>query len=63
MTNDWSVRKGYRKAGEALFPELKPLDFLQERRKLSTTWAFAAPAYAALTMAGRSGLNARTWSK
>jgi hypothetical protein len=35
--NDWSVRKGKRKAGEALFAELKPLDFLQERRKLSTT--------------------------
>jgi hypothetical protein len=61
--DDWSVRRGKRKAGEALFSELKPLDFLQERRKLSTTCAFAAPAYAALTMAGRSGLNARTWSK
>jgi predicted phage terminase large subunit-like protein len=35
--DDWSVRQGKRKAGEALFPELKPFDFLQERRKLSTT--------------------------
>jgi predicted phage terminase large subunit-like protein len=35
--DDWSVRKGRRKAGEALFKELKPLEFLQERRKLSTT--------------------------
>jgi hypothetical protein len=35
--NDWSVRKGKRKAGEALFSELKPLEFLAERRKLSTT--------------------------
>jgi predicted phage terminase large subunit-like protein len=26
----------YRRAGDALFPELKPLDFLQERRKLLT---------------------------
>jgi hypothetical protein len=34
--DDWSVRKGYRKPGEALFKELKPLDFLSERRKLST---------------------------
>jgi hypothetical protein len=34
--NDWSVREGKRKAGEALFSQLKPLDFLQERRKLST---------------------------
>lgn len=26
----------HRRAGEALFPELKPLDFLQERRKVMT---------------------------
>jgi hypothetical protein len=35
--DDWSVRQGKRKAGEALFSELKPLEFLAERRKLSTT--------------------------
>jgi hypothetical protein len=35
--DDWSVHQGKRKAGEALFSELKPLDFLAERRKLSTT--------------------------
>jgi hypothetical protein len=34
--DDWSVRAGERKAGEALFPELKPLDFLLERKKLMT---------------------------
>ena len=34
--NDWSVREGKRKVGEALFPQLKPIEFLNERRKLST---------------------------
>jgi predicted phage terminase large subunit-like protein len=34
--NDWSVREGYRNVGEALFSQLKPLEFLAERRKLST---------------------------
>ena len=34
--DDWSVKRGYRRAGEALFPELKPLDFLLERKKLMT---------------------------
>jgi predicted phage terminase large subunit-like protein len=31
--DDWSVARGYRKVGEALFEEFKPLDFLLERRK------------------------------
>jgi hypothetical protein len=35
--DDWSVHAHKRKAGEALFKELKPIEFLQERRKLSTT--------------------------
>jgi hypothetical protein len=30
--DDWSVREGRRKAGEALFKELKPLEFLHERK-------------------------------
>ena len=34
--NDWTVKQGYRKAGQALFPEHKPIDFLEERRKLLT---------------------------
>jgi predicted phage terminase large subunit-like protein len=34
--DDWSVVEGYRSPGEALFPELKPIDFLSERRRLST---------------------------
>jgi predicted phage terminase large subunit-like protein len=34
--DDWSVREGYREAGEALFPEHKPLDFLLARRRLMT---------------------------
>lgn len=38
--DDWSVRKGYRKPGGALFPEFKSLDFLNERRKvlISSAW-------------------------
>jgi len=34
--DDWSVAAGYRQAGEALFPEHKPLDFLLERKQLMT---------------------------
>jgi hypothetical protein len=33
--DDWSVIDGHRKAGEVLFPEWKPLEFLTERRTLS----------------------------
>jgi predicted phage terminase large subunit-like protein len=33
---DWSVQEGYRKAGEALFPDHKPLDFLLERKQAMT---------------------------
>ena len=35
--DDWSVVEGYRGVNEALFPELKPIDFLMERKRLSTT--------------------------
>jgi hypothetical protein len=35
--DDWSVIERRRRAGAALFPELKPLDFLLERKRLSTT--------------------------
>ena len=34
--DDWSVVEGYRGVNEALFPELKPIDFLMERKRLST---------------------------
>src|SRR5262245_14683011 len=31
---DWTIAAGFRKEGEALFPEHKPLDFLLERKKV-----------------------------
>lgn len=33
---DWTVKRGFRRTGEALFPELKPLDFLESIRKTLT---------------------------
>ena len=40
--NDWTVRAGYRSVGEALFEEHKPLDFLLERKRLSTEASWLA---------------------
>ena len=37
----------YRKAGEALFPELKPLEFLEERRKIPEPCQLASAVSAA----------------
>ena len=31
---DWTITAGFRKEGEALFPEHKPIDFLLERKKV-----------------------------
>lgn len=36
VPTDWSVREGYRKNGEPLFPQFKSLSFLNERRKVLT---------------------------
>jgi predicted phage terminase large subunit-like protein len=38
--NDWTVKSGYRKVGEELFPEHKPKEFLEERRKVYTSAAW-----------------------
>jgi predicted phage terminase large subunit-like protein len=32
--DDWTVKAGYRKVGEELFPQWKPYDFLMERKQL-----------------------------
>ena len=34
--DEWTVKRGFRKVGGALFPEHKPIDFLMERKRLST---------------------------
>jgi len=41
-SDDWSVKKGLRSPGEALFPQFKSLDFLAERRKALTSSAWEA---------------------
>ena len=44
--DDWSVVEGYRGVNEALFPELKPIDFLMERKRRSfhgCTFEFELP--------------------
>jgi hypothetical protein len=40
--NDWSVRRGFRERGEALFKEWKPLSFLRERERSYTRAAWLA---------------------
>jgi predicted phage terminase large subunit-like protein len=52
--DDWSVREGYRKAGEALFPEHKPIDFLMERRKLMTNSSWQSEYQQSPIVAGGS---------
>lgn len=41
-TSDWSVQQDYREIGEALFPEHKSLDFLNERKKAMTQASWQA---------------------